>query len=137
MNHARAFTWIPPDSPADQSIQMHPAGRDWDAIRVPVYLADATIEALDDCGAVLGDTWGGCVYWLVPVGTADTWTVPYTRACGETQYVAVPSTGHREPPGLHWLIPPTADRCLTDPVLLRDAVESAIALELGPRETAS
>lgn len=134
MSRVSHLDWIPPDSPADQSIQMRPANRDWDAIRVPVCHAQATIDALgSDCGAVLWDTWGGCVYWLVPVGTAATWDLPGTRACGAAQHVAIPSLSHRSRPGLHWLIPPSRERCLTDPELLRGAVRAAVEAAFGPR----
>jgi hypothetical protein len=117
---------------------MQAAGRDWDAIRVPIHLARRTLEAASvESGAVLWDTWGGCMYWLVPVGTAVTWDVPHTRSCGDAHYVAIPSAGHRSGPGLHWLIPPVGERVLTDPMVLRAALRTTIAEVLGPREVAS
>lgn len=134
MTAPHRLDWLPPDSPVDQSIAIHPAADAWDAIRVPAHLARHALVGLGaESGAVICDPREGCYYWLVPVGTARAWDVPHTRACGETQYVAVPSPGHRSRPGLHWIIPPSGDRCITDPGLLRDAILAAAEVELGPR----
>jgi hypothetical protein len=121
--------------PSGRDIAMRPAAQAWDAIRVPAHIAQRALNMLGDAsGAVICDPWSSAVYWLVPVGIAATWEMRETRALGESQYVGVPSTAHRTRPGPHWLIPPTEDRCHTDPQLLRAALLAAIGAELGPRE---
>jgi hypothetical protein len=95
------------------------------------------VDALgEDCGAVILDAWTRILYWLVPRQSTLGWDLPHTVAYSETAYIAVPSLA-ANPHGLHWLIPPSQDRFLTDPKLLRVAVETAIQAAFGPRETAS
>jgi hypothetical protein len=131
----RAAAWLPPDSPSDASIALRAAGVHWDAIRVPLQIANRTLETLGTgSGAVICDPREPCLYWLVPAGTTTGWDTPHTRPLGETQYVVIPSAGHLTRPGPHWLIPPTGSQYLTDPALLRGAIESAIVAALGPRD---
>ena len=128
------YPWIPPDVPWDMSIATCRAGVHWDAIRAPMFLSEPAVEQLgDQAGAIIADTRSRNHYWLVPVGTVRGWNILHTRACGETQYVTVPSLRHRAAPGLYWLRPPTADRCLTDPTRLRDALSAEVDAQFGPR----
>ena len=130
----RKLDWLPPDSSAECSIQLRAAGQDWDAVRVPSYIGRHAVTVLgQDSGAVIHDLWGKCLYRLVPVGTAATWDVPQTRPCGQAQYVAIPARTRVAPPGLHWIMPLSGERCLTDPQLLRGALYEAVDAILGPR----
>lgn len=132
------FPWIPPDVPWDMSIAPHAAGVYWDAIRAPMFLSAPVVEQLgDQCGAIIADTYSSTHYWLVPVGTVRGWSVLHTRACGETQYVVVPSLRHTGGPGPHWLRTPAAGRYLTDPQVLHDALARVVAAQFGPRQGAA
>ncbi|MFI1248415.1 hypothetical protein ACH4TY_17195 [Streptomyces anulatus] len=78
-------------------------------------------------GPVLHD--GACdtLGFLVPPGTADAWDVPGS-ACTRTdgRGLRIPA----EPPGLGagWLLPPAEDAPVTDPAVLRAALDQAARL---------
>lgn len=78
-------------------------------------------------GPVLHD--GACdtLGFLVPPGTAEAWDVPGS-ACTQTngRGLRIPA----EPPvsGSGWLLPPAADAPVTDPAVLRAALDQAARL---------
>ncbi len=118
--------------PTGRDIEAIRAGVHWDAIRVRTPLGDAVLEHLGDrTGAVIEDTWGHALYWLVPAGTSTDWNVPESQALGVACWVTVP--GPASDGGLRWRVPKTARGMLTGPRLLRAALEAAVR----PREAAS
>jgi hypothetical protein len=116
-------------------MRITPAGHDWDAIRVPRYLAVPALDHLGEAaGAVVVDPFECVLYFLVPVGTAEGWDLAHTRALGATTYVVLPPSDREIPPGPYWLNPPGVVPLLTPPETLRAALQRAIAAELGPRQ---
>ncbi|WP_299528131.1 hypothetical protein [uncultured Streptomyces sp.] len=110
-----------------------PAEEWCDLVTVP---ARQGLEAVDilrrgvartSVGPVLHD--GGCdtLGFLVPPGTADGWDVPGS-ACTRTdgRGLRLPA----EPPacGTGWLLPPADDAPVTDPAVLREALDQAARL---------
>ncbi|WP_406014803.1 hypothetical protein OG520_25995 [Streptomyces sp. NBC_00984] len=84
-------------------------------------------DAEQDIGPVLHD--GACdtLGFLVPPGTAEAWDVPGS-ACTQTagRGLRIPA----EPPvtGSGWLLPPEDDAPVTDPAVLRAALDQAARL---------
>ncbi|GGV93351.1 hypothetical protein GCM10015535_56170 [Streptomyces gelaticus] len=84
-------------------------------------------DAEQDVGPVVHD--GACdtLGFLVPPGTAEAWDVPGS-ACTQTagRGLRIPA----EPPGTGsgWLLPPEADAPVTDPAVLRAALDQAARL---------
>ncbi|RSS36736.1 hypothetical protein [Streptomyces sp. WAC08241] len=100
-----------------------PAGRAWDAVRVPRsigLLALATLGARS--GAVIEDD--RALYWLVPTGSAAGWDITNTTVLGVGVKVLVPPARRTAGPGPFWRICP-GDTWLTDVTALRAAVEDA------------
>ncbi|MER6105237.1 hypothetical protein ABT115_23715 [Streptomyces sp. NPDC001832] len=107
-------------------------GEPCDLVTVP---ARQGLEAVDilrrdadqDVGPVLHD--GACdtLGFLVPPGTAEAWDVPGS-ACTRTdgRGLRIPA----EPPvtGSGWLLPPEGDAPVTDPAVLRAALDQAARL---------
>jgi len=107
-------------------------GEPCDLVTVP---ARQGLEAVDilrrdaeqDIGPVLHD--GACdtLGFLVPPGTAEAWDVPGS-ACTQTagRGLRIPA----EPPvtGSGWLLPPEDDAPVTDPAVLRAALDEAARL---------
>ncbi|MET7715496.1 hypothetical protein [Streptomyces sp. NPDC005407] len=124
-----ALPWLPPAG----TVWQVEAGEHWDAVRVERRTGLVAIDRLDgQCGAVICDPWTRILYFLtVPGATAD-WSVESTRACSTSTYVSVPSLG-AEGHTLHWECRPTRDLHLTDPGLLRLALEDAVAHTHRPR----
>ncbi|MFI9580621.1 hypothetical protein ACIHCQ_01960 [Streptomyces sp. NPDC052236] len=126
--------WLPPSS---GNVELMAAGRLWDAVRVPSGIGLSALARLgDDSGAVIEDTWGGLLYWLIRPGAAAAWELP--KPCveirGKTSYVAVPpvwstETYHR----LRWIVPLTRTCYLTDPKPLHTALAAAIDALIGPQ----
>ncbi|WP_260867908.1 hypothetical protein [Streptomyces sp. SAJ15] len=117
----RPLPWMPPHS---GDIKAQPAGRSWDAVKVPALIGKAALTFLgEDSGAVIAD--GKCAlwYWLVAPGAATDWTLH--RVLGKGAYVAVPPADRTEGPGLHWRVPPAPGRCLTEPAGLHAALLAA------------
>lgn len=131
-------TPIPLDQwlPAGRVVAMRSAGQWWDAIRVPRHIGESVLTALGDTsGAVIEDTCGALLYWLVEPGAAAGWTFPAfsgVQVHGTAAHVAVP--GPQRTAGPHWRIPPTARRCLTPADVLDDTLRAAVDAALGPRE---
>ncbi|MEZ0089910.1 hypothetical protein [Streptacidiphilus sp. EB129] len=102
--------------PQPNTVACLPAGRWWDAIVVPQLQGLDALEILDhESGRAPGPViWEPAarlprLYFLVPTGTADTWTAPDTQALGTATFVVVPGPTSIEPPGVHWLVPPDPD----------------------------
>ncbi|WP_260867254.1 hypothetical protein [Streptomyces sp. SAJ15] len=114
--------WRPP---AGSDIEAQPAGRWWDAVRVPTLIGERALSLLGgESGPVIEDTYGAVWYWLVPLGAAADWTLQ--RVLSEGAYVAVPPLDRTLGPGPHWRVPFTSDRCLTDAARLHTALLAAM-----------
>jgi hypothetical protein len=119
--------WSPPTG---GTVELTPAGRAWDAVRVHTGIGLSAIARLgDDSGAVIEDVHGGILYWLIRPRAADAWELPqpYVEIRGDASYVAVPPVWHTE--GHHrlrWIVPPKRIRYLTDPEPLHTALAAAI-----------
>ncbi|UGY91343.1 hypothetical protein [Streptomyces gobiensis] len=132
---ARPEPWKPPTG---QDVEMRPAGRSWDAVKVPAYLGVVALEQLgEDNGAVIEDGFGAVYYWLVAPGAADDWALQRVEVCGQSTYVAVPPQRFVDGPGLRWRVPLAPGRYLTDPELLHKALAAAVADAFGPRNLTS
>lgn len=118
---------------------MRPAGEWWDAIRVPRRVGETVLAALGThSGAVIEDPSGGILYWLVRPHSATDWqfpTISEIHVRSDATHVAVPGTQCTAGP--HWRVPPTRSRCLTDPELLRAAIQDAVDAAFGPRPEAA
>lgn len=103
-----------------------PAGRWWDAVKVPAVLGEAVLTLLaHDTGAVVEDPFGAHLYWLVPPGSAADWRLPDVTVLGVACYVAVPP-GHRVGGlGVRWRVPCAPGQTLTDPARLHAALRAA------------
>ncbi|MFJ8646337.1 hypothetical protein ACIRNI_09445 [Streptomyces sp. NPDC093546] len=133
MMPSRVEPWTPPQGP---DVTLLPAGRWWDAVRVPSSLGSRVLARLgENSGAVIEDGFGAILYWLVWPGAADEWVLlqPSVSICGATTYVAVPPVTYTEGPGLRWATPLSPTRYLTDPELLRAALATEIDAVMGRR----
>lgn len=122
--------WHPPGG---LDIEVERVGVAWDAVKAPTYLGDGALVRLGDTsGAVIRDPWSQVLYWLVPVGTAESWVpLPQIAVLGSTCWLAVPP-GHRTRSlGPYWALPPTGERQLTDPGALHEALTQAIHSAFG------
>ncbi|MFF3749842.1 DUF6415 family natural product biosynthesis protein [Streptomyces sp. NPDC002018] len=125
--------WTPP---VGTTVELVPVGRHWDAVRVRSHIGERVIERLGaDSGAVIEDWHGRVLYWLVPLGTADTWDLPLSVVVplGVATFVAVPPVSYTDEERLRWIVPLTATRYLTDPELLHHALTTEISVTAGPR----
>ncbi|HEY5833457.1 hypothetical protein [Streptomyces sp.] len=117
---------------------MRAAGHWWDAVRVPRHIGESVLTALGDAsGAVIEDTSGALLYWLVEPGAASDWAFPAfsgVQIHGTAAHLAVP--GPQRTAGPHWRIPPTPRRCLTPAVDLGETLRAAVDAVLGPRDGA-
>lgn len=103
-------------------------GQDWDAIRVPVPLGLAAMSILGArCGAVLEDPLSAAVYYFVPCGNANGWSVDGTKALGPGASVAVPPARRITGPGPHWRVCPGDDSWVTDANALQAALEDCMS----------
>ncbi|WP_202918131.1 hypothetical protein [Streptomyces cavernae] len=106
-----------------------PAGRWWDAVRVPLDVGTAVLQRLgEQSGAVIADGYGGILYWLVPPRSAGTWELPGAQILGPGCHVAVPPTHRISGPGLYWLVPPTRERNWTSPERLEAALRASLTV---------
>jgi hypothetical protein len=89
-----------------------------DLVTVPERQGLETVDILrlrGGCGPVLHEDADSTLSFLVPVGAADAWHLP-GRSCTQ----APPPESDR-----NWLLPPSPERALTDPALLRAALGEA------------
>lgn len=124
---------LPWHPPGGVDIVVERAGIVWEAVKAPAYLGDRALPLPGDgSGAVIRDPWSHVMYWLVPVGTADTWAqLPQVSVLGAGCWLAVPP-GHRDRSlGPYWAVPPTPERQLTAPAALHDALAEAIHSAFG------
>lgn len=123
MTVSRAPRWMCYYSPEVRTV---PAGRWWNAIRVPVALGTLALKSLgDETGAVIKDGYGGIMYWLVPPGDASEWRMADVQVLGRGSHVAVPPLRRTSAPGLYWRVPLSHDRYWTDTERLRAALTAA------------
>ncbi|WP_351232172.1 hypothetical protein [Streptomyces sp. NPDC002133] len=109
-----------------------PAGRDWDAVRVPRSVGLTALSILGArSGAVLEDPGALALYWFVPAGAAADWAVTNTRPIGRGTFVVIPPPLRIEGPGPHWRICPTDGTWTTQPGALQAAIEAALNPAMG------
>ena len=103
-----------------------PAGRQWDAVRIPAGRGRTAFTAAAIPGPAVIAPADGYLYALVPVGTADTWDLPNAECLTTGAYITVPApeqvTPDRDGRLPYWLQPPLGTGQLVDPVLLRSAL---------------
>lgn len=105
-----------------QRLAVLPLGRAWDAVKVPTARGERAIAA-GIAGPVIADPAGGCLYFLVPPGTADVWTpVRGVEALGGACYLTVPSPDRTSGSGVHWRTLPDGSGTLVQTGPLRDAL---------------
>ncbi|CAL9423757.1 hypothetical protein SUDANB106_01926 [Streptomyces sp. enrichment culture] len=134
-----------------------PAGTWWDAVRIPgrtglrvldallrqgdrppgPVIADLPAEGRVPGGMPEGDWDRSRMYFLIPPRAAERWELPGARVLGRGSYVVVPDAASTRPPGLHWIVPPAADRRLTSIRALRAALEAAKATETAETNEAA
>lgn len=123
----RTLPWSPPD---DAISHLLPAGVHWDAVQVPHGVAAQVLKRLDfHTGALIRET-GRCDTWLTVAGATTGWSLPVdsgVQLLGVATHLDVPPADRMSGPRLHWARPWTGERGLTDPDLLRAAVELALA----------
>ncbi|CAM5678234.1 putative protein OS=Streptomyces microflavus OX=1919 GN=Smic_26730 PE=4 SV=1 [Streptomyces microflavus] len=119
--------------PARTPTRPAPANQSCDLVTVPARQGLEAVDILrrgrdhEAVGPVLHN--GACdtLGFLVPPGTADAWDVPGS-ACTRTdgRGLRLPTT----PPaaGSGWLLPPAEDAPVTDPAVLRAALDQAARL---------
>ncbi|MFC0600017.1 hypothetical protein [Streptomyces palmae] len=110
-----------------------PAGRWWDAVRVPVSFGETAFRFLGgDTGAVIKDPYCARLYWLVRPQSAVGWTIPQVTVLGKGSYIGVPPWHRRKSCGLRWLTAPDRGRHLTEPKRLHAALTTALTLHPMP-----
>ena len=135
ISHSRTTAWQPPPGP--DALAM-PVGEDWDAIKVRRDYGIVAMSFLGEAsGAVMGDPYGGCFYFLIPPNSGMDWSFPEAArvvhlsvAC----WVTVPPRERCRPPGPHWVVPFREGRYLADPRRLHEALASITGLVSSPRE---
>lgn len=133
MTTSRNRHWVQPHT---AEVRTLPAGRWWDAVRIPRRLGERVLGQLgEDAGAVIDDGYGDIVYLLVRPGTADHWQLDHARVLGDGCHVAIPPQQRAQGPGLHWRVTPTRDRYWTCAERLYAALLSALSGPPAP-ETA-
>ncbi|MFD8688289.1 hypothetical protein [Streptomyces sp. NPDC059651] len=78
-------------------------------------------------GPVLHDGACATLGFLVPPGTAEAWDVPGS-ACTQTDGRGLRIPAEPPAPGSGWLLPPADDTPVTDPAVLRAALDQAARL---------
>ncbi|QNP71566.1 hypothetical protein IAG44_20460 [Streptomyces roseirectus] len=134
--HARPPRWMP----IGEESELCSVGVWWDVVRAEEAVGSRAIEILrarnEPLGPVIMD-FGGAeprLYFLVPVGTASTWSEPGTVALGQNCHVVVPPADTTKPPGMHWYVPASGPRTLTLPPALRRALIQARGEQRGTAE---
>ncbi|MFJ8635589.1 hypothetical protein [Streptomyces sp. NPDC093568] len=113
--------------PGSVEVRIVAAGGWWDAVRVPLDLGTDTLRDLGDgTGAVIGDGFGGRLYWLIPPGSAADWELPQVRVLGRGCHVAIPPLHRVTRPGLYWRVSPSRDHEWTNTPRLHSALRTAL-----------
>ena len=113
--------------------QLLPAGRWWDAVRVPLDLGSQAMRRLgDETGSVITDGYGRLLYWLVRPGSAADWQLPGVQVLGAGCHVAVPPPHRTTGPGPHWRVPPSRGRECTSAPALHSALRDALSHDWCP-----
>jgi hypothetical protein len=121
--------WLPPEG----TIWHVEAGTYFDAVRTGRTLGAAALARLGGAsGAVICDPWSRFYYFLTEPSSTTGWEVRETTAFGAATYVVVPPLNSREM-DLHWVVRPPADRPFTPQEQLRQALQTAVAAQYGPR----
>lgn len=111
-------------------------GIGWDAVRMPGYLGDRVLAALDEqCGAVIRDPYSHLLYFLIRPGAADEWRFPdeaHVRVLGASSVLLVPPVHWHRSPGPHWARPVVAGRVLTRSPRLHAAMQAVIGEPVAP-----
>jgi hypothetical protein len=110
-----------------------PAGRWWDAVRVPLGLGSHAMRHLgDETGAVITDGYGRILYWLIRPGTAADWRLPEVQVLGAGCHVVVPPAHRTTGPGPHWRVPPARDHECTSAPALHSALRASLSHDSRP-----
>ncbi|MBP8532342.1 hypothetical protein GWI24_03865 [Streptomyces sp. MK37H] len=124
--------WTPPNT---EDVEALPAGKWWDAVRAAPTVGERALKALgDETGAVIQDKHGP-LYWLIKVGSVESWRLRQVRVltelADESTYLGVPPASWTEGPETHWRVPLSADHYLTDTWKLWEALAEADRAENG------
>ncbi|MGW7517502.1 hypothetical protein ACWGJ2_18125 [Streptomyces sp. NPDC054796] len=106
--------------PARMSWEIRPAGRDWDAVRMPGPLGRAVLAQLGDSAAVFCEDDGRLVF-LIPCGGRG-WFEPGTEYLSTGAWLFMPGPQCTHGPGMRWLA--GHDRARTSVEALRAALEA-------------
>ena len=113
--------------------QLLPAGRWWDAVRVPLDLGVHALRHLgDETGAVITDGYGRIMYWLIRPGAAADWRLPGVQVLGAGCHVVVPVPYLTTGPGPHWRVPPARGRECTSASALHTALRTSLSHDRCP-----
>jgi hypothetical protein len=116
----------PPTLSTIAGYELQAAGHVWDAICTSRRLGMRALTFMrDECGVVIDDPRKSVLFWFVPCGTAQEWTLPGTTALGMGQHVVMPPLQRSHGPGRHWHIAPSETHYLTSPLLLRSSLQAA------------
>lgn len=110
-----------------------PAPEPCDLVTVPARQGLEAVDILrrgadqEAVGPVLHDGACATLGFLVPPGTAQAWDVPGS-ACTQTDGRGLRIPAEPPAPGSGWLLPPADDTPVTDPAVLRAALDQAARL---------
>lgn len=132
MTNPQILPWTPTNT---QDVEALLVGEWWDAIRAAPTIGEGALARLGNTsGAVIQDTYG-ILYWLVEKDSARSWHLRQvhvlTKLVDEAIYLGVPPASRTEGPGTHWRVPLSADRYLTHPWQLWEALAEADRAEYG------
>ncbi|MFI6892514.1 hypothetical protein ACIBM4_00155 [Streptomyces sp. NPDC050256] len=110
-----------------------PAPEPCDLVTVPARQGLEAVDILrrgadqEAVGPVIHDGACATLGFLVPPGTAQAWDVPGS-ACTQTDGRGLRIPAEPPAPGSGWLLPPADDTPVTDPAVLRAALDQAARL---------